>query len=395
MNVVTIIGARPQFIKAAAISRAFARFNESVSHESSLITEHIVHTGQHYDDNMSAVFFRELEIPKPTVNLGVGSGPHGQQTGQMLIRIEEVLVSQKPDWVIVHGDTNSTLAGALAAAKLHIPVAHNEAGLRSFNRRMPEEINRLIADRVAAILFCPTRQSVENLKAEGIGVDNASVHKHADYPNKRSERLSEMNPALLQQVALVGDVMYDSVIYNMELAEMKSAIIQKLSLKPKKYGLATVHRAENTEDAKKLKSIFEALDKISSDGLSIIVPLHPRSQKILPSTGLKIKNVRIIDPLSYLDMLLLEKHARIIFTDSGGVQKEAYWMKVPCLTLRYETEWVETLQGGCNRLVGWEKESILSGFDDATADKISGFEPHYGDGNASQKIVEILRSSLN
>ena len=323
MKIATIIGARPQFIKAAMVNKAVQKHN--MESKCPAITEIIVHTGQHYDDNMSAVFFRELNIPEPDLNLGIGSGPHGQQTGQMLIRIEEVLLSEKPDLVIVYGDTNSTLAGALAAAKLKIPIAHVEAGLRSFNREMPEEYNRVLTDHCSDLLFCPTQTAVQNLKHEGIS----------------------------KGVYLVGDVMCDSVLHNLKLAEKNSCILEKLDLKPKKYALATIHRAENTDEPKKLKSIFYALDKIAQNGWHVIVPLHPRTQKKLNnSETYQLNDLVLIEPLSYLDMLLLEKQAKVILTDSGGVQKEAYWFEVPCVTLRNETEWVETVETSWNYLAG-------------------------------------------
>jgi len=283
-----------------------------------------------------------LEIPKPNVNLGVGSGTQGWQTGLMLTRIEEVLLGENPDWVLVYGDTNSTLAGALAAVKLHIPVAHVEAGLRSFNREMPEEHNRVLTDHCSNLLFCPTQTAVDNLTKEGITL---GVH-------------------------LVGDVMYDSVLFNIKLAEKRSHILEKLKLKPKNYALVTIHRPENTDDSKRLNSIFLGLDKIAQNGLSVVVPLRPRTKQQIKVFGLrnlqsKIENLQFVEPVSYLDMLLLEKQAHVIVTDSGGVQKEAYWFKVPCVTLRNETEWVETLESGWNVLVGSEPPRIIEAVDKA------------------------------
>ena len=296
MKIATIIGARPQFIKAAMVNKAIQKHN--MEGERPEIAEFIVHTGQHYDENMSTIFFRELNIPEPNLNLGVGSGHHGKQTAQMLILIEEVLLSMNPDWVLVYGDTNSTLAGALAAAKLRIPIAHVEAGLRSFNREMPEEYNRVLTDHCSDLLFCPTQTAVQNLEHEGI----------------------------TKGVYLVGDVMCDSVIYNIKLSEKKSRILEKLNLKSKDYVLATIHRAENTDEPKKLKSIFNALGNIAQNGWHVIVPLHPRTRKFLDKSKIyPPNNLVLIDPVSYLDMLLLEKQAKIILTDSGGVQKEAYW----------------------------------------------------------------------
>ena len=365
MKITTIIGARPQFIKAAIVNRAVQKHNMEGKRPE--ITEVIVHTGQHYDDNMSAVFFRELNIPEPDLNLGVGSGQHGQQTGQMLIRIEEVLLSEKPDWVIVYGDTNSTLAGALAAAKLRIPIAHVEAGLRSFNREMPEEYNRVLTDHCSDLLFCPTQTAIQNLKYEGI----------------------------TKGVYWVGDVMYDSVLHNIKLAERNSRILEKLNLKPKSYALATVHRSENTDELKKLKSILSTLDEIAQKGWHIIIPLHPRTRKILDKLKIyPLNNLIFIDPVSYLDMLLLEKQAKVIFTDSGGIQKEAYWFEVPCVTLRNETEWVETVETGWNYLAGTDKQSIIRAFNTASNFELNNPPKFFGDGNAGNLILQHLTKAF-
>ncbi|MHC4981660.1 MAG: non-hydrolyzing UDP-N-acetylglucosamine 2-epimerase [Planctomycetota bacterium] len=362
MTIVAVVGARPQFIKAAAVSRAIDSYNRDGA--GARISEKIVHTGQHYDDNMSRIFFQELRIPSPAINLEVGSGSHGAQTGLMLERLERVMIEKKPDWVVIYGDTNSTLAGALAAAKLHIPVAHVEAGLRSFNRRMPEEINRVVADCLSSLLFCPTDAAVINLAREGI---TAGVHK-------------------------VGDVMYDSVLFSAELVDKTSRIMAKLTLEPKSFYLATVHRAENTDDTDRLKGILAAFEKMDRP---IIFPLHPRTRKTL-SVGLKKigAKVRVVDPVSYLDMIVLEKNARLILTDSGGVQKEAYWFGVPCLTLREETEWVELVQGGFNKLVGADTDRILQAVAETEgrgAKNPTAQDPHlYGDGRSAQAIVRIL-----
>ncbi|MBN1943226.1 MAG: UDP-N-acetylglucosamine 2-epimerase (non-hydrolyzing) [Phycisphaerae bacterium] len=362
MKIITVIGARPQFVKAAAVSRAIAEFNQSG--RGPTITERIVHTGQHYDDNMSKVFFDELHIPRPAINLEVGSGLQGRQTGAMLGRIEDVLLAESPDGVLIYGDTNSTLAGALAAVKLHVPVAHVEAGLRSFNRRMPEEINRIVADSVSTLLLCPTATAVENLHREGV---TRGVH-------------------------LVGDVMYDSVRFNTRLAEKTSNVLVRLELETKSFYLATIHRAENTDDPRRLKGILEAFSRIDRP---IVLPLHPRTRKTL-GAGLEhlAGRVRVIDPVPYLDMLMLEKHARMILTDSGGVQKEAYWFSVPCVTLRDETEWVELVQAGCNRVVGAETETVLQAVHDFESAG-AALPPNrpanlYGDGEAAGKIVECL-----
>lgn len=360
MKIITIVGARPQFIKASAVSRIISEHNKGAAGKDGKINEIIVHTGQHYDYNMSQVFFQELEIPQPDINISVGSGSHGLQTGQMLIKIEEILQSEKPDWVLVYGDTNSTLAGAIAAAKLHITVAHVEAGLRSFNRIMPEEHNRRLTDHCSNLLLCPTRTAVDNLEKEGI---TKGVH-------------------------WVGDVMYDSVLYNLELAKKKSKIIEALNLEPNRYALATVHRAENTDNPKRLKSIFNALDEISANHLQVVMPLHPRTRKILKTADLKPTAIKICDPVSYLDMLSLEKNAKMIFTDSGGVQKEAYWMKVPCITMRDETEWIETVELGWNVLAGASRYKIVKSTQ--LESRPSNNANIFGDGKTAEKVVSIL-----
>jgi UDP-GlcNAc3NAcA epimerase len=365
MKIATIVGARPQFIKAAPVSRAIQEHNQNKSN--SQITEVLVHTGQHYDYNMSQVFFDELAIQEPDYHLGVGSGTHGKMTGAMLGAIEEVLLDEQPQWVLVYGDTNSTLAGALAAAKLHIPVAHVEAGLRSFNRRMPEEINRVLTDHVSTLLFCPTETAVVNLENEGIS----------------------------QGVHHVGDVMYDAFLFNGELAKKKSVILSKLGLKPGHYCLATVHRQENTEDSTKLLSLLSAFEELASADCPFVIPLHPRTLKLsrpyVPEHRLN-PHVRIVPPVSYMDMIHLEGHARVILTDSGGVQKEAHFAKVPCITLRNETEWVETVKAGWNCLVGSEKGAIIKGFLEVTGGDPGQNVQIYGEGNASQTIVQILSS---
>jgi UDP-GlcNAc3NAcA epimerase len=348
VKIVSIVGARPQFIKAAPVSRVLRRRHAEV----------LVHTGQHYDHNMSAVFFEELDIPEPDYNLGIGSGPHGQQTGRMLEAIEQVLLDERPEWVLVYGDTNSTLAGALAAVKLHIPVAHVEAGLRSFNRRMPEEHNRVLTDHVADLLFCPTQTAVENLAREGI---TRGVHN-------------------------VGDVMYDAVLHNIGIVEKRSNVLERLELQPKGYLLATVHRAENTDDPVRLAAIIEALGAASEP---IVFPAHPRTRSVLAKLGLSPPaNVQLIEPVGYLDMLLLERHARLILTDSGGVQKEAYFFGVPCVTLREETEWVETVEAGWNEVVGVNPQRIIA----AVQSLRPAARPPlvFGDGRASEQIVKIV-----
>ena len=363
MKIVTIVGARPQFIKAAPVSRAIQKHNREGS--GTQIKEVIVHTGQHYDDKMSAIFFKDLDLPEPHVNLNIGSGPHGWQTAQMLMRVEEVLIAQKPDLVMLYGDTNSTLAGALAAVKLHIPVAHVEAGLRSFNREMPEEHNRVVSDHLSDLLFCPTRTAVKNLEHEGI---TKGVH-------------------------CVGDVMYDSVLFNIHLAEKRSHILKQYNLKPKNYALATVHRAENTDAPERLKAILNALEEITSNGLPVILPLHPRTRNKISDFNLFHNSLQLIDPVSYLDMLLLEKQAKVILTDSGGVQKEAYWFKVPCITLRNETEWIETKESGWNVIVGSEPTSIIRAVEQTQPGSIH--KDAYGNGDSAEKIADILMKSDN
>ncbi len=353
MKVASVVGARPQFIKCAPVSRVLRE----------VATEVLIHTGQHYDDNMSEVFFRELELPQPDYNLGVGSGPHGAQTGKMLKRLEAVLLKERPDHVLVYGDTNSTLAGALAAAKLHIPVAHVEAGLRSFNKQMPEEINRVVTDHLSSLLFCPSETAVKNLAREGI----------------------------TKGVEFVGDVMYDALLRNIEAAEKGSTILKQLKLEPKAYCLATVHRAENTDDSGPLHAIVEAFEKISAIH-PVIWPIHPRTQKVLRSYNLsRITNhsLRLVDPASYLDMLLLEKEAKAILTDSGGVQKEAFWLGVPCVTLREKSEWVETVQAGWNTLAGTDPDRIFAAAM-KPAPFQSGPQSLYNDGRSAKRIVQAL-----
>lgn len=364
MKIVTVVGARPQFIKAAPVSRAIQRYKQLV--------EVLVHTGQHYDDNMSDVFFRELELRKPDYRLGVGSGFHGTQTGEMLKRIEEVLIKECPECLLVYGDTNSTLAGALAAAKLHIPVVHVEAGLRSFNKRMPEEVNRLLTDHLSSLLFCPTETAVNNLAREGI----------------------------TQGVHWIGDVMYDAMLFNIRIAEKKSKILETIALKEPRtsnilpYYLATVHRAENTDNPDRLRSIVEAFQEISMTH-PVIWPVHPRTRHALvphrPSL-ITHHQVYLLDPLPYLDMLVLEKHAKAILTDSGGVQKEAFWLQVPCMTLRNETEWVETVESGWNVLAGTNEEKIINFALYGAQERQEPPRDVYGSGNAAGKVANALVS---
>ena len=329
MKIVTILGARPQFIKAGSVSREILRQHEAGAD----ITEVIVHTGQHYDANMSDVFFEEMQIPKPDYFLGIGGKMHGAMTGQMIEKIEEILLQEKPDWVMVYGDTNSTLAGAIAASKLHIKIAHVEAGLRSFNMRMPEEVNRIITDRISSVLFCPTQAAVANLNKESIGQWQTDA-----------------------KVVLSGDVMQDGAIFYKDLAQKPPGLVVS-----DEFVLCTIHRAENTDDPTRLGAIFEALNKIAQSK-QVILPLHPRTKKIIQNLELNTQNLTLIDPVGYLNMVWLIDNAGLVMTDSGGLQKEAYFFGVPCITLRDETEWLELVEAGANVLVGADKDKILNAF---------------------------------
>jgi UDP-GlcNAc3NAcA epimerase len=355
ISIVTIVGARPQFIKAAVVSRLIRRdYSEAIS-------EYLVHTGQHYDSNMSEVFFSELDIPAPDVNLEVGSGSHGRMTGEMLWRIEELLLERRPDYVLIYGDTNSTMAGALAASKLNIPVAHVEAGLRSYDMRMPEEQNRIVADHVSSILFAPTSVAVSNLRSEGIS----------------------------KGVELVGDVMYDAALHYANKVNRRSrsdTLSERLGIDGE-FFLLTLHRAENTDDGHRLRSILGAFNDPGST--PCIFPVHPRTTAAIKRHGLSIPaSVRPIEPIGYLDMIELEQHAKFIVTDSGGVQKEAYFHKRPCITLRESTEWVETVDAGANILVGADEASIRAAV--ASPPQPTQWESPYGDGDAGRAILEIL-----
>lgn len=362
MRIITIIGARPQFIKAAVVSREIRRRVERRNDAG--IEELLIHTGQHFDENMSDVFFREMDIPKPSHHLGIGGGSHGQMTGRMLEAIERIAIDAAPDWMLVYGDTNSTIAGALAAAKLHIPVAHVEAGLRSFNRRMPEEINRVLTDHISALLFAPTEAAVANLLREGI-------------PSER--------------IARVGDVMYDAMLFHAERARTSSRVLETLGLESKRFILATVHRAENTDDPARLRGILEGLARLTAIA-PVVLPLHPRTRKTLAAPGLieqDTTRLRLIDPVGYLDMVMLEAHAGLIATDSGGVQKEAFFHRVPCITLRDETEWVELVECGANHLVGSDAERIAE-HGAARFGRTVEADDLYGRGDAAGRIVDEL-----
>ncbi|MBT4333082.1 MAG: UDP-N-acetylglucosamine 2-epimerase (non-hydrolyzing) [Candidatus Cloacimonetes bacterium] len=353
MKLITIIGARPQFIKAAAVSREIAKHSE--------IKEIIVHTGQHFDANMSEIFFEQMHIPKPDYNLEINSLSHGAMTGRMIEKIEEVLLDEKPDWILIYGDTNSTIAGSLAAKKLHIKVAHVEAGLRSFNRNMPEEINRILTDKISDILFCPTDTAVQNLQNEGIGKNS------------------------LTQIVKCGDVMQDAAIFYTDLAQKPEIEV------PEEFILATIHRAENTDDPKRLTSIFNALNKISHK-LPIILPLHPRTKKIISISKLITTNSQLIfiDPVGYLEMIYLLQNCSLVMTDSGGLQKEAFFFRKPCVTLRDETEWVELVENGFNEIVGANENKIISGYKKMSKKQNDYKINLYGNGEASEKIINKL-----
>ena len=349
-KIVSVIGARPQFIKAGAISRKILENTE--------IEEVLIHTGQHYDSRMSEVFFKELEIPSPKYNLGIGGFSHGVMTGRMIEGIEKILLEEKPNFTLVYGDTDSTLAGALASVKLQIPVIHIEAGLRSFNMQMPEEINRILTDRISSLLFAPTKRAVENLQREGF--ENFDC-----------------------EIVCSGDVMYDVALYYKDRAKKPNMVF------PKEFILCTLHRAENTENLQKMKNIFEALNKISSQ-IPVIMPLHPRTQNKILVNNIQAENIYFIEPLGYLEMVWALQNCVMVATDSGGLQKEAYYFKKPCITLREETEWVELLEVGCNCLVGADAEKIYQAFKKMSDINLNFDALLYGNGNASQKILEVI-----
>lgn len=351
-KIVTIVGARPQFIKAAPVSKVLRRYFNEV----------FVHTGQHYDSNMSDVFFKQLNIPEPNINLEVGSGRHGQQTASMITKIEEFIIDQAPALVIIYGDTNSTLAASVAAAKLHVPVAHIEAGLRNFDLSIPEEVNRVVADKLSKYLFAPTTTAVDNLKAEGI----------------------------TQNVFLTGDVMIDVLLYGLELAKKHSAILEELNLERQGFCLTTIHRAENTNNVENLKQIIKALGQIKE---TIVFPAHPRTKNVLENNSIRVpSNILMIPSVGYLDFITLESNARLIITDSGGVQKEAYFLKVPCITIFPSTSWVETVDDGWNKLADANYESILNAYH--TGFDFNNHQNHYGDGKAAEKIVSIINNII-
>lgn len=353
MKIVTIVGARPQFVKAAVVSRAVV--------EISGVNEVIVHTGQHFDTNMSDVFFSELNIPKPNYNLNINGLSHGAMTGQMLERIEKILIDETPDWVLVYGDTNSTLAGALAAKKLHIRVAHVEAGLRSFNMSMPEEINRILTDRISDVLFCPTKKAIDNLSNEG--------YESIDC-----------------RIVICGDVMQDAAIFYSGKAVKPHTTI------PDKFVLATVHRAESTDDKTVLLSIFNAFEQICDDEMGLVLPLHPRTRSKLMEYGFNFDKTRItfIEPVGYLEMVYLLKNCDLVMTDSGGIQKEAYFFGKNCVTLRTETEWVELVENGCNIVVGMKTDNIVKGYKNMITQKFNVLTRLYGNGDTGKSIIKYL-----
>jgi UDP-GlcNAc3NAcA epimerase len=378
VKIVTVLGARPQFIKASAVSRALAAAN---------IDERIVHTGQHFSDDMSAVFFRELGLPDPHCDLGVHGGGHGAMTGRMLPRVEEVLLAERPDAVLVYGDTNSTLAGALAAAKLQIPVVHVEAGLRSRRRGMPEEINRIVADRVSTLLCCPSRAAVDTLRAEGVGQVVAEGRLvHGD------ERLEARGP----WVANVGDVMYDVLLEARGRARAASGVLGRIGLQERQYVVLTIHRAENTSRIERLEALLAPIVRHAAS-LQVVFPVHPRTEALLREGGAydalaATPGMTLLGPLPYFDFLQLQASAAAILTDSGGIQKEAYWLRVPCITLRDETEWPETTVGGWNRVVGSAPGDVaqaLASRPDPDADAAA-----FGVGDAAERIVRLVRGSL-
>ncbi len=385
MKVTHIVGARPQFIKYFPISSAIKKFNGHFPEN--CIKDILIHTGQHYDYAMSKIFFNKFGIKEPDYHLGVGSGLHGEQTGKIIQKVEEVLINEKPDIVMVYGDTNSTLGGALAAAKHHIPIAHIEAGLRSFNKYMPEEINRILTDHVSTFLFCPSKTAVKNLMNEGFknllyGGEILPVDYCLQGTDVGSTKKDSNNPFVLN----IGDVMYDILIYAIEIAEKHPIILEQLQLTPKNYYLLTLHRAENTDNMERLEEIIGFVNDISGDK-TIIFPIHPRTRKVYGNAKKRfVENVKIVEPVDYFDILMLLKTSALILTDSGGLQKEAYWLKIPCITLRDETEWMETVQGGWNIL--YKDYNGSHNLKDVNG-------TYYGDGKAAERIVYLINEGLH
>lgn len=398
MKLLTIIGARPQIIKAAAFSRAVATWNKNHNAEEQ-VQEVILHTGQHYDDNMSAVFFRELGIPEPDINLHVGSGSHGVQTARMIEGIEQVLTNDSYDGVVLYGDTNSTLAGAVAASKIHVPVFHIEAGLRSWNMAMPEEINRIVCDQLSSILFTPTETGKENLLRAGFQVkgeraEDATLQVGGERVHFRNGKG--------QYVVQSGDVMYDNSMYFAEMAEQKSDIIERLGLQSKQFVLATIHRPANTDSAENLIGIFTALldiaeGNIGGEVMKVVLPLHPRTRKLLPEKlpAVLLQRVEaceqliVTEPASFFEIICLEKHARVVMTDSGGVQKEAFFFSTPCVILRPETEWVEIVEAGAGILAEADYERIVAAYRDLVHREVH-FPPLFGNAHAAEQILEEI-----
>ena len=380
-KIITIIGARPQIIKAAAISRAIKNnFNESIQ-------EIIVHTGQHYDENMSSIFFDELGIPQPDFNLQVGSGSHGQQTARILEGVEKLIESEKPDGIIIYGDTNSTLAAALAAGKLYLPIFHIEAGLRSFNKAMPEEINRILSDHISTILFCPTQTAIDNLVREGFSIDNKA-------------KATIDNP----HIHLCGDIMYDNSLFFSSISDKKATILEEVKILNEKFILVTIHRNANTDEASRLNAIFNALIYIQDvTNYKIILPIHPRTKKMMEihlskenkSVIASNSNFHIIPPAGFLDIIALEKNAELIITDSGGLQKEAYFFKKPCVILRPETEWVEIVNNGNAIVTDSDEKRIVSAANQLLVKNDFTFPNLFGDGKASEFIIEKIIETLN
>ncbi len=381
ITLVTIIGARPQIIKAAALSRAIK------THYSESIREIIVHTGQHYDENMSQVFFNELGIPAPDYNLNTGSGSHGKQTAAMITGIEEILLNEKPNGIVLYGDTNSTLAGAIAASKIHVPIVHIEAGLRSFNKAMPEEVNRIMCDHVSTLLFSPTKTGFDNLQNEGFKLNNEKPY-------------TANNPKIYHS----GDVMYDNSLYFSDVAEQKTDILQKHRLSQTNFILATIHRNNNTDEPLRLNALFSALYKLSEEKqLTVVLPLHPRTAKLLqhnlhPELYKQVsesKRMKLIEPVSFLEMIALEKNCTIVMTDSGGVQKEAFYFKKPCVILRPETEWVELVNCGSAIIADADEARILAAYDTLSANRNLQYPPFYGNGKAAEFICGEMIAHLS
>ena len=400
IHLLTIIGARPQIIKAAAFSRAVAAWNNAHSPEEQVV-EAILHTGQHYDDNMSAVFFRELGIPEPDYNLHVGSGSHGVQTAHMLEGIERVLVEAQKDGspfdgVVLYGDTNSTLAGAVAAGKVHVPVFHIEAGLRSFNMAMPEEINRIVCDQLASVLFAPTDTAIGNLRNEGF------VLKEEAAEAKGAAQRRHFRNGKGQYALKSGDVMYDNAVFFAPMAEERSDILQRLQLADKQFVLATVHRPANTDDAGNLTNIMTALADIADSGIDVVLPLHPRTRKLLPDkmpASLlqrieKCPHLKLTAPVSFFEIICLERHARLVMTDSGGVQKEAFFYGTPCVILRPETEWVEIAEAGAGIIADADYSRIMQAYNELSGRQVH-FPPLFGDGHAAECILDAVVSYLS